>query len=110
MLTLPTVIAGFSDLASVALCLTRVVPFEAGIAIASGLTFLYTMATALTGLTMYLALKDSRNAKKGKPAARLDIEAFDSNKEMKEKIRVIRQEDAGIHMASYSGQGRQERF
>lgn len=89
MLTLPTVIAGFSDLASVALCLTRVIPFEAGIGFAAGLTFLYTVASFLTSLVIYLAFKDIRNAKKGKPAARLDVEA---NRSLKEKIQVIRPE------------------
>lgn len=89
MLTLPTVIAGFSDLASVALCLTRIVPFEAGIGFAAGLTFLYTVASFLSSLVMYLASKDIRNAKKGKPAVRLDVEA---NRSFKEKIQVIREE------------------
>lgn len=77
-LILPAVITGFSDLASVALCFTRVIPFEAGIGFAAGLTFVYTMASALTGVTMYLHSKDTRNAKKGKPAARLDVEAFEN--------------------------------
>lgn len=58
MLSLPVVITGFSDLSSVALCATRVLPFEAGIAFASGLTFLYTIATAISGLTIFLTTKD----------------------------------------------------
>lgn len=94
MLTLPTVIAGFTDLSSVVLCVTRVIPFETGVALAAGLTFLYTVASALSSLVIYLGLKDGRNVKKGKPALRLDVEsAFDSNKSIKEKIQVIRQEE-----------------
>lgn len=91
MLTLPAVVTGFSDLASAALCVTRVVPFELGIAFATGLTTLYTIATTATGLAIFLAIKDIRNAKKGKPAARLDVESFSSSKSgLKDKIQVIR--------------------
>lgn len=94
ILTLPTVTAGFSDLAQVALCVTRVVPLEAVIALATGLTFLYTVASALSQLVIYLAVKDGQNAKKGKPALRLDAEAsYGGKSSLKDTIQVIRNEN-----------------
>lgn len=86
MLVLPTVIAGFADLSSLTICITRVVSLEAAIAFATGLTFLYSVASALASLTLYLGTRDARQAKKAR-----DEESW-GKKSLKEKINVVKKE------------------
>lgn len=88
MLVLPTVIAGFADLSALTICITRVVPLEAAIAFATGLTFLYSVSSALSSVTLYMATRDMRKAKKS-----ADEENW-GKKSLKEKINVVKEESA----------------
>lgn len=81
MLILPVVITGFADLSAVALCITRIVSLEAAIGFATGLTFLYTVASAMSSLTLMLATRDVRSKKSGK-----------GDESMKDKIALVRQQ------------------
>lgn len=63
-LVLPVVITGFADLSSISICITRVFSLETSIGFATGLTFLFTLASAISGLTLMLAIRDIRMARK----------------------------------------------
>lgn len=82
MLVLPVVVSGFADLSSVSICITRVVSLEAAIGLASGLTFLYTVSSAVSSLTLMLSTREVR----GKKGDGKDGEDF------KDKISVVRQQ------------------
>ncbi|KKY35876.1 hypothetical protein UCDDA912_g04149 [Diaporthe ampelina] len=88
-LTMPTLISGFADLASITLCTTRVVPFEAAFAVAVSLTALYTTGSGISMLNILLAIFDIRKAKK--EAADGRDEENRGRKTLKEKIQYVGQ-------------------
>lgn len=87
MLILPVLITGFADLSAVALCITRLVSLEAAIGFAAGLTFLYTVASASSSVSLMLATRDVR-AKKSSSGDDDDY----SNQSLKDKIALVRQQ------------------
>lgn len=89
MLVLPVVVTGFADLSSVSICITRVVSLEAAIGLASGLTFLYTVSSAVSSLTLMLSTREVRKGKKGGDGEEADDFA---SRGLKEKISVVRQQ------------------
>lgn len=90
-LILPTAISGFSDLGGITLCITRVITIEMAMGLGVGLSFLYIVAGALTGFTIYLSvrelLKKTKELKMG-----VDEEAW-AKKSLKEKIQVVKNEN-----------------
>lgn len=90
MLVLPVVVTGFADLSSVSICITRVVSLEAAIGLASGLTFLYTVSSAVSSLTLMLSTREVRKGNSGGGAGE---EADDyASRGLKDKISVVRQQ------------------
>lgn len=100
MLVLPAVVTGLADLSAASLCATRVVSLEAAVGLAAGLTFLYTVASALSSLTLLLATREVRRAKRmgggggGAAGGGGEDEDWGSNSSLKEKISVVRHESA----------------
>lgn len=89
-ITFPATLSGFSDLGGVTLCTTRVIPLEVAMGFGFGVSFLYTVATALTGLTIWLSVRELRKSmKEMKKGA--DEEAW-GKKSLKEKIQVVKKE------------------
>jgi hypothetical protein len=58
-------LTGFTDLGSIAVSLTQVVPFELALSIGFGLASIYTIGSTITQLDGYLELRDARLRKKG---------------------------------------------
>ncbi|KAJ4390951.1 hypothetical protein N0V93_004550 [Gnomoniopsis smithogilvyi] len=63
-LILPTACSGFADLGGMTLCVTRVIPLEFALGLGVGISFLYIVASALTGLTIWLSIRDFRPSTK----------------------------------------------
>jgi predicted RND superfamily exporter protein len=57
-------LTGFNGLSFASFCFTQVVPFELAIAIGFGLSTVYVIGSAISGLEIYLDFRDSRKRKK----------------------------------------------
>lgn len=90
VLILPTTLAGFADLSSTTLCVTRAIPLQTGIAFGMALSLPYTVASALSGLAIWLSAQEVRKRTKEEKKA-MDEESW-GKKSLKEKIRLVRKE------------------
>lgn len=84
VLVLPVIISGFADLSAITICITRVVPFEAALALGTGLLFLYTVSNAASGLAILLSIRDVRSPQKG--GGRREVERWGNESDRKAQL------------------------
>lgn len=86
VLVLPVIISGFADLSTITICITRVVPFEAALALGTGLLFLYTISNAASGLAILLSIRDVRSPQKGGGGGRREVERWSTESDRKAQL------------------------
>lgn len=89
-LIVPTVVAGLADLSSVTVCITRVVPLEVAFAFAVSLSFVYTVAMAFMGFTMWFSVRDIR---KGESVVSKEL---DEEASIKGQVRLVAELDQSV--------------
>ncbi|KAM0271173.1 hypothetical protein ACHAQH_009157 [Verticillium albo-atrum] len=63
-LALASVMTGFTDLSSVALCLTQIIPFNIALSVGFGLSTAFALASSIIGLEVFLIFREARMKKK----------------------------------------------
>ncbi|KAK2059077.1 hypothetical protein LY76DRAFT_571391 [Colletotrichum caudatum] len=64
-LSFASVITGFTDLSSVALCFTQIVPFDVAIVAGFGLSTVFVLGSSISGLDLALTVRDIMKRRKG---------------------------------------------
>ncbi|KAK2040602.1 hypothetical protein LZ31DRAFT_578199 [Colletotrichum somersetense] len=64
-LSFASVITGFTDLSSVALCFTQIVPFDVAIVAGFGLSTVFVLGSSISGLDLTLTVRDIMQRRKG---------------------------------------------
>ncbi|KAK1573243.1 uncharacterized protein LY79DRAFT_526136 [Colletotrichum navitas] len=67
-LSFASVITGFTDLSSVALCFTQIVPFDVALVVGFGLSTVFVLGSSISGLDLALTVRDIMKRRKGGPA------------------------------------------
>ncbi|KAK1983046.1 hypothetical protein LZ30DRAFT_18721 [Colletotrichum cereale] len=65
VLSFASVITGFTDLSSVALCFTQIVPFDLALVIGFGLSTVFVLGSSISGLDIALTVRDFMKQRKG---------------------------------------------
>ncbi|KAI8164874.1 hypothetical protein KHU50_007188 [Colletotrichum sp. SAR 10_65] len=76
ILSFASVISGFADLSSVALCFTQVVPFDLALMLGFGLSTVFVLGSSISGLDIALTFRDFLKRRKGEK----DIGAIEGGK------------------------------
>ncbi|TDZ48280.1 hypothetical protein CTRI78_v008312 [Colletotrichum trifolii] len=64
ILSFASVITGFADLSSVALCFTQVVPFDLALVVGFGLSTVFVLGSSISGLDIALMVRDAMKRRK----------------------------------------------
>ncbi|KAJ5019191.1 hypothetical protein K4K57_001736 [Colletotrichum sp. SAR 10_99] len=78
ILSFASVISGFADLSSVALCFTQVIPFDLALMLGFGLSTVFVLGSSISGLDIALTFRDFLKRRKGEK----DIGAIEGGKDV----------------------------